>query len=832
MTRSRGPAQTTVVFALVNVAFMVALASMAALTMSPVFGSSRYVVLAVAAILAGAGVALLGARLQWSGFATAGLGVGVFALLGFAIAIPGVTSGDVPLLAAARELVVGPVTGWKDIVTLPLPLGDYGATLVPVLALLVGGTLAAVWAALTARRWWGLAGVVAVAMVATGIVVGPATRAEPLSWAPYGVYVNREFVIGLATFALLLAWLSWRASAVRRAALARSADTARLASQPRLTAVSTGVAAASMAVVAVGTAAIFAGPVAADTPRDVARSVIDPRVVVDSTVTPLAGYREYFTDARFGEVLFTVTVTSGSPSRVRLATLPYFTGDSFTASAPSGTSPTRFQRVPSSIAAPVSSEPIAAQVSIASLTGPWIPLVGELGAVEFAGDRAGGLVDSFFYQPESTAGIVTLDGGIATGDAYGVEAFVPESSPDLEKLGASPGGDVIDSSVIPPALTDWVVRQGVAHDGAGLAELVRLLRERGYLSHALEQGPDATRWAAALGEYEFAPSAAGHSYDRIERMFVELTTRESEARSVPGASLVAAVGDDEQFAAAVALMAAELGFPSRVVLGARLAETDPARWTVPVCDDGACRGQNMAVWAEVQGSNGAWVPVDVTPQHTTPPSPDVTQQRDPEFASALDPERAEPIAPPSAQRGSATDAQAPIVEADGAFGWLGPVLAVAGIGVLVLLVFALPLIAILVWKALRRRRRKRANPVDAIHHGWDEYVDTAMDAGLPPLPLATRVEAATAYGSHNGERLARMTDAATFGTAVAERDEAELFWELVAADREEWLASRGWWARNRMRFSMRSLWHSVAMQTPVSIPETTTGPAPGTGSQG
>ena len=65
-------------------------------------------------------------------------------------------------------------------------------------------------------------------------------------------------------------------------------------------------------------------------------------------------------------------------------------------------------------------------------------------------------------------------------------------------------------------------------------------------------------------------SAAGHSYDRIDRLFTELNERESEVADSPGASLVAAVGDDEQFAAAVALIAADLGFPSRVVLGARL----------------------------------------------------------------------------------------------------------------------------------------------------------------------------------------------------------------------------------------------------------------------
>jgi len=122
---------------------------------------------------------------------------------------------------------------------------------------------------------------------------------------------------------------------------------------------------------------------------------------------------------------------------------------------------------------------------------------------------------------------------------------------------------------------------------------------------------------------------------------------------------------------------------------------------------------------------------------------------------------------------------------------------------------------------MRRRRRRKGDPQESIHHGWDEYLDNAMDAGLPALPMATRSEAAQAYASPNGSRLAQLTDKATFGTAVAERAEAEEFWTLVAAERAAWLRSRGFFARLRMRLSMRSLWHSVASQTPEAIPEST-----------
>ncbi|MGC4175296.1 transglutaminase domain-containing protein [Demequina sp.] len=819
---SRTPPTTTLTFALINVLCMAGGAAIAAWSLYPAYDSSRYVSAVAAGIGFGALVVLVADRLGWSGFAVAGLTAVGFLAIGLTLAVPGFARGSTPLAEAVRELVRGPVTGWKDIVTLPLPLGEYGATIVPALFLVLGGTVLAGWLALRARRWWGFAAAVVVMMVATAIVVGPATRAMPLTWAPYGMYINREFLIGLATFALLLVWLGWRATYARRRAVARTAGGARLASSPRVRALSTVVTGAVMVAVAVGVGAIVAGPVAAETPRDVARSVIDPRVVVDSSVAPLASYRNYFSNVAFSEPLFTVKVTEGEADRIRVATLRYFTGDEFTAAAPSDSAASRYERLPSSIAPADATSRVEAEISVRALSGMWLPLVGSLGAISFSGDRAGVLTDSFYYQPDTASGLITAPAGVALGDSYTVVAYEPDSMPTLAELGAAPGGEVIDSSLIPPSLSDWVLRQGVTHDGAGLAILVDRLRERGYLSHGLTQPATPAQWETALGAYSFASSAAGHSYDRVDRMFLELTAREAEAGASGDGNFVAAVGDDEQFATAVALMAADLGFPSRVVLGARLAQTDAKGWTVPVCAEGTCTGRNMAIWTEVQSAAGTWVPIDVTPQHSTPPSPDVQQQQDPKFVSALDPERASPIVPPSTQRGSAAEADPPAPEQTGVWGWLGPMLTVAGISLLGILILIGPLIAIAVWKALRRRRRRRGEPTDAIHHGWDEYVDTAIDAGHTPLPLSTRLETAHVYGSANGERLARLTDAATFGAGHASDADAQAFWDLVAADRASWLAGRGFWRRMRMRLSVRSMLNAVALQAPAVIPESTT----------
>jgi len=178
--RSVGQANT-LTFALLSAGFMAAGAAMAAVSLYSVFDSARFVLVAAAAIGAGASIAVVVDRMGRGGLTALGLSLIAYLGAGLGLAIPGVLQGEIPVLTALGELVRGPIAGWKDIVTLPLPLGVYGATLVPVLAMLLGGTLLSTWIAVRARRRWGLAAAVTVVMVVTAILVGPALRAEPLS---------------------------------------------------------------------------------------------------------------------------------------------------------------------------------------------------------------------------------------------------------------------------------------------------------------------------------------------------------------------------------------------------------------------------------------------------------------------------------------------------------------------------------------------------------------------------------------------------------------------------------------------------------------------------
>ncbi|WP_062304072.1 transglutaminase-like domain-containing protein [Demequina subtropica] len=715
------------------------------------------------------------------------------------IAIPGALRTPQSFVRAAIEAVRAPVTGWKDIVTLPVPIGQYGATLAVPLVLVIATVTGIVWAG-TRARWWGLGAAVGGAGFAVAVLLGPAARTDFDLLPGAAAGLSREILIGLCAWGATLAWMWWRMAQQRRAALRAAGGGVRGERAPFRALGRLGLG-AGVLVAAVLVAVVVAVPVAQSQPRDVARTTVTPRLVVDSSVSPLTTYRASFSDALFDAPLFTVSDVSGDLERIRIATLPFFDGSAFTAVAPDGFTPLRFQRVPSSL--PLEGDDaVSVTVAVEGLEGPWAPIPGALGEARFSGPRSGSLADSFYYAPEASAAVIALDGGVAAGDTLTVTASAPTATA-LADAGASPGGAGIPRDLIPASLSEWVEEQGVTRDGRGLATLVERLRARGYLSHAL--AADTTPlWAASLGDYAFEPSASGHSYDRIDRLFAALLEREAEAGpDASDAALVAAVGDDEQFSVAVALMAAELGFPARVVVGVRIVDTDAQGWTPEACTD-VCRGRHLSAWTEVRSGSGEWIAVDVTPQHTEPVRPTVATEADPELPTDTDPDRAEPIDAVAALKGrSAGDDVAPAVEHSPSW-FTGTVRTVALLALIVVLLLG-PLLGVLAAKALRRRRRRRAAPTAAAQGGWDEYVDLGIDAGLPPMPLATRAEVAAAYGTVNGGAIATVADRATFTVEGVESDDADLVWELLARDRAELRARQGAWRRLGSRLSTRSL---------------------------
>ena len=781
--------------------YALAAVGLAAVAAWPVYRSVSFVLLvAAASVLAGAIAALVAWR-RWNGWAAAGLLAGALLVVGVPVAVPSRAGAPAPFLQGLGELVAGLLWGWKDLLTVDLPVGSYRNLLVPALVVFLVGTASVLLLSWRTDALAVLAVPVAIAMAGFGLLFGSTELSAPLVVGPVVLPAPVETAVGAGVLLSGVLWLSWRTRAARVQALRRASGAASVrvaggaarGAGARLRRLGLGVG-----MVAVAAAVAVSVPaVAVPSQRDVLREATGPRQEISRAVSPLSAYRTLFADARVDEELFRVT-GDALPDRVRLAVLDDYDGAIFRTD-PAGEPFVRLA------AARVlgAGAPIDAEVTIGALDGIWMPTAGAVASIDFAGPRAAALADGFYVSGAREAAVETTPW--SAGDTYRLRAAAPAVS--ALTSAAAPGGQAGVSVtaadggelVAPASLRTWVQQHAVGTGGAALDGLVALLRSRGYLSHALRAPAGGAAWMQQLGTgYTFAPSASGHSLARIDSMFTALLAREADPAAVAADDLVAAVGDDEQFSTAVALIARELGFPARIVVGTRLVSSDPDAAT---CVDGVCRAGDVSAWVEVRSASGEWIPVDVTPQHTRPPRTERTEQPDPQIATSVRPDGVDEVQP---QRPAQEDSAAPTDRPDPLdLRWLWTTLGITGGVLAVLLVLAGPFAAIMIAKALRRRRRRRQDrPADAIAGGWDEYLDAAADAGRRAPPAATRSEIARALARPAAGTLARTADEAVFSARPMSFDEAEEFWRIVEDERAALATNR--WRRLRAAVSLRS----------------------------
>jgi len=806
----RRTARATPGFLLVNALFLDVIFLAGAVAAWPVYQSASYVVAVAVALVLAHAIALAGLRWSWSGWWVALAAFALYLVAGLPLAAPSMLGTPDEAIRALRGIVTAPVTAWKDLLTLELPLGDYQTVLAPALMLFLGLPVAALSLAWRARRWWVLAPALGLLLTVFGVVFGSAVLSPDVRVGSITVPGPVEMLVGVCGLLSALGFAVWRAVHARRAAL----RTAERASGVRTTG-RTGSAVAGrvtmvagMLVLALGAGAVAAPLALAGQSRDVLRERIDPQVRIAQQLSPLSQYRQFFSDELFDTVLFTVQADA-DVDRVRLATLTYFDGRVARVIDPvsAGTDPgAAFTRVPASLPAPDGSTPVRASVVIEAYRGVWLPTVGALTALSFDGASAATLADGFFYSAGARMGVQLSDAGLDAGDAYRQDGAVDTDVPAISGLEPGRTTSQLDPAVVPESVDEWIRAQQAPTGGAGLSLLVDRLRARGYLSHGLTVDEDQpSLWRAALGDYTFEPSRAGHSSGRVDAIFRALLQRQNEVGGDDDELLVAAAGDDEQFAVAAAMVADRLGFSTRIVLGARLVD-GPG---IPACEQGQCRGGNMTAWLEVQDASGTWVPIDVTPQHENSMTPDEQQRRDPEVPTEVRRDHAEPILPAEAnpaEAGERDDDTAPPIDLSA----LWAALRVAAIGLLALVVMSGPFLLIVLLKALRRRARRRAaEPVDRVTGGWEEYVDLAVDHGRPTPRAQTRHELATLYAGADsvgsGVVLAAWADRSVFDVEPPSAAESDRFWEIVDEERARWRGEGSWWQRLRARLSLRSL---------------------------
>ncbi len=735
---------------LAQVAFLWVTMTIAATALWPIYESSAVVVVVVAGLVAATALGVAGAWFRWPAWVVLLATLGVFLAIGVPVAVPSrAQAGVLPTLEGLRDLVAGVALGWKQLLTITLPVADYEALLVPPFVLVLGlGTLALSVALRT--RAGELAVLAPLALYVTAIAFGPEREPMLAIAAP----------VALAVAVLLwLAWFRWQRR--RDAIRLLSADAA-----PRegAAAVRAALAAVLVAVVSVTAAVGAALAVPPREDRTVLRSSLEQPFDPRAYVSPLAGFRAYWQEPVVDDVLLRVDGLADG-ERIRLATLDTYDGVVFSVGSPTVSSASgSFVRVPSTVdQGDVDGQSVQASIALDGYRGVWVPTVGMLESVEFAGPDASTRRDAFFYN--DVTGTAAVLGGVSAPDEYAIDAVRPDQPEKSAWSSLAPG-----SAVVPPAtgvpeevaatLDRWT--SGVEGAGARLVAMLNGIALEGYISHG-------------VGEDE-PPSRSGHSADRI-----------SELLTAPRM-----IGDAEQYATLAALMAREIGFPSRVVMG-----------FVP--EAGVVRGGNVSAWIEISTAQYGWVAID--PQ---PPFREIPEELPEENSQVARPPT---IVPPPVVESETIDRQttpdsqqdAP-PDLDAALQVLFLVLRIVGWVLVVGALLMAPFLVVIAAKLRRRRLRRRApSPAERISGGWREFQDTVVDHGLVPDPSATRTEVAAVAGRTQALVLAAVADRAAFAPEEPSPTEADSVWRAVDDLRLSLDEDRTRWERIRARISLRSL---------------------------
>lgn len=723
----------------------------------PIYESMAFIVAGVVAIVAGVAVGVAGARRMWPAWMVVVAVFAAYLVLGVPAAVPGrAVAGIIPTPVGVADLLAAAALSWKQLVTIAVPVGSYQALLVPpFLSALVAAT-ATVTIALRSRR--PVAAIVPPALLLVGGIA-------------FGV-VHSAFAVeaGLAFLVAAVAWLVRVAISKRRAITAGRPVEAALADARRVFGAS--------ALVAIALVGATAASVALPVPhRNVLRAELQPPFEPRDHESPLAGFRAAF-DPQSGERPMLRVRGLPEGAGIRIATLDTYDGIVYSVGGADGAALSgRFTRLPYRLdqAGPVE---VRLEVSVLEYSDVWVPGVGRLERIAFEGPRAEQLAEGFVYNDVTGTGAV--QDGLDSGDAYTAFSVIPADPGSL--VGLRPG-----TSVLPPSpelpeelarlLDHWAPASG--DPGQRLAQLIEGFHREGYVSHGLTE--------------EEPPSRSGHSLDRLAELAAERPM----------------VGDGEQYAVAAALMARQIGFPARVVVGyLPSAEPPEADAAGPAASDGSTvfEGADLQAWIEVQTAEGDWLSID--------PNPDVRPipEREPDEPTVVS--RPQSALPPPEERTPVDDLDAetdlsPDDREEDAGAWLHVLLGVlgaTGVVVLLLALIASPFLAIIAAKLRRRRlRRSASTAVERIEGGWQEFADSAADFGYPIRPNATRAEQAATVGGLAPLVLASVVDRAVFAPDGPADDDDRRVWESVDELQERLGAPRTRRERWRAAVSLTSL---------------------------
>ena len=767
MTETTAPARQRLNFVpgredLVDAGFLSALSVLALIGFRSTYAGLNYLLVGIAGLVIGIVIAHVANVLKQPLIVMAVMAVAVFFLLGGALAMRAQTAaGILPTPGSVQGLASVSVHGWKELLTTLPPVDSSGPLLaIPYILGLLGGVIGFTLA--RRLRSTGAPLFAPAAMLAAVILLGTAKpAAQLLQGAVFGV--------------VALGWAAVRGLRLRPPVQNGVGRRTRWVTAGALIGVTV-------------VAAALVGPIlpGGGTKRVVLRSYVTPPFDISAFPSPLVGYRKYPKAAKspnslWDQTLFTV---EGLPAGdyVRMATLDDYNGSvwgatSGTMAAGVGQPQDAFARVGSTINTSATGTPITLKVTVgaAYASSPdlnaWIPAAGTATSVSFSGPNAGSHAGQFRYNLATSEGI--LPDRLKDGDVYTVHAVTgptDQASAALDSTAQPFGPPTLSSSAY--SFTSAQANKWSAGTAGTIPQLIAVAK------YLVDHGAYSD---GGEGETQYLP---GHSLFRLSTDF--LNDKQP-------------VGDDEQYAAAFALLANQLGVPARVVLGA-----EPEA-------DGTVQGQDVHTWVEVHLSDGSWLSVPrsvfmppVT-QKPDAPLPDTIQTAD---AAVVPPPN--PLRPPSALDLSTQDASSAnhaSANKHSGSGWEIPafVVTIAKWTLPPILIVSAFCALVIGLKARRRNRRRTLGPATArVSHGWLEIVDHAADLGTVVPSGQTRREEATALDAYEVTALASDADATVFGPGDPPEAQVDDYWRRVDELRAAMSQGVGRFQRWRAALSLRS----------------------------
>lgn len=735
------------------------------------YGGYGYLAAGAAGALLGVTLSHLGHRARLPLLAVAAVGMLAFLALGGLVSQPGL-AGGVPTPVTMQAVVNAAIHGWKELLTTARPVGATARLLVlPYLLGVASGVAGHALARRTSRVL--LPAVAPAAVAALSILFGAG-------------HATAALLQGAGFAGLALAWAALR----QQRGSAQATIVGRQRPWQRL-----GAAAAVLAVAVAGASVIGPRLPGAHAHQRVVLRTVPP---FDVTVypSPLAAFRDYTQDASASVGVYgkRLLATSGlaAGTRVRIAAMDTYDGLVWGVAnaAADAASFSGFQRVGATLPGTAGTAGTGAgggPVSTATITvdgayqQPWLPDLAGTTGFAFTGPGGAAAASALRFNVATTTGIIPGDG--PAGLRYRVSAASAASPAGTQLAGAAPYGSPDPSIVIPPAIQAFAEARASGAD----SPMARVLALAAYLR-------DHGRYSDGGGSQSFV--TAGHSAGR-------LTTFLQSSQIV---------GDGEQYAATMALLANAVGVPARVALDGTV---EPG---------GGVYGRDVHADVELHLARYGWVTLPASQfTGTQRPTLKLRTSTPPPAPAKVVPPQAANVAPVTAGNQSSTVSRGGQAQPKhGGFRIPAIVLIVLRDVGLPLLILALIAAGLAGAKAARRRRRRSHGPPAArVAGAWRELLDLGRDLGMVPAADATRreqAERAERHGLAGAAAVAAAADAAVFGPADPDAAAAARIWALAEQSRQQAVTALGRWRRAWVTVNPASLWASRAAAAPAAVP--------------